>query len=70
MCGIPPRQCCQSPNGCHPIIAVSIHFTLEYKIPQKNENGYIEMFISILARLFPINLGIIFYSVTIIETIK
>jgi hypothetical protein len=48
-----------------------VRSTLQYKLPQKNENDYNELFISILAHLFPINLNInCYYAIKIIETIK
>jgi hypothetical protein len=48
-----------------------IRSTLWYKIPQKNENDYKELFISNLANLFHINLNInYYYAIKIIETIK
>jgi hypothetical protein len=72
MCSIPPRQCCQPPNTGPPFMHVSICSTLQYKLPQKNENNYKELrvFISILANLFPINLNInCYYAIRIIESI-
>jgi hypothetical protein len=48
----------------------SIRSTLQYKLPQKNENDYNELFISVLAHLFLINLNINYYDIKIIETIK
>jgi hypothetical protein len=49
----------------------SIHSTLQYKLPQKNENDYNELFISILTHLLPINLNInCHYAVKTIEMIK
>jgi hypothetical protein len=71
MCHIPLQQCCQPPNVSPPIIAASIRSTLEYKLPQKNENDNNELFISILAHLFPINWNInCYHAIKIIETIK
>jgi hypothetical protein len=41
------------------------------KLPQKNKNDYNELFISILAHIFPINFNInCYYAIKIIETIK
>jgi hypothetical protein len=49
----------------------SVCSTLQYRLPQKNENNYNELFISILAQLFPINLNInCYYAIKTIETIK
>jgi hypothetical protein len=49
----------------------SICTILQYKLPQKNENNYSELFISILVHLFPINLNInCYYAIKITETIK
>jgi hypothetical protein len=45
MCSIPPWQCCQSPNVGPPFMPASIYSTLQYKLPQKNENDYNELFI-------------------------
>jgi hypothetical protein len=70
MCSIPPRQCCQPPNVGPPFMPASIRSTLQYKLPQMNENDYNELFISILAHLFPINLNIYYCAIKIIETIK
>jgi hypothetical protein len=49
---------------------VSIRSTLRYKLVQKNDNNYKELFISILAHSFPINLNVnLYYAINIIETI-
>jgi hypothetical protein len=49
----------------------SICSTLQCKLPQKNEKNYNELFISIFAHLFPINLNNHCpYALTIIETLK
>jgi hypothetical protein len=50
---------------------VPIRCTCQYKLPQKNENDYNELFISILAHLYPINLNInSYYVIKIIQMIK
>jgi hypothetical protein len=52
-------------------MSASIHCTPQYKLPQENENDYNELFISILAHVFPINLNInCYYVIKIIEMIK
>jgi hypothetical protein len=49
----------------------SMRSTLQYKLPQKNDNDYNKLFISILAHLFLINLNMnCYYGIKIIETIK
>jgi hypothetical protein len=49
----------------------SIHCTIQYKLPQKNENEYNELFISIFGHLFLNNLNInCCYGIKIIEMIK
>jgi hypothetical protein len=49
----------------------SIRCTLIYKLPWKNENDCSELFISILAHLFPINLNInCYYGIMIIEMVE
>jgi hypothetical protein len=51
-------------------MSTSIPSTLQYKFPQKNENDKNEVFISILAHMFPINLNInCYYAIKNIETI-
>jgi hypothetical protein len=65
ICSIPLQQCCKPPYASPPVT----HATLQYKLPQKNENNYNELFISILEHLFLINLNInCDYTVKIIET--
>jgi hypothetical protein len=50
---------------------VSIRSTIQYKLPQQEENDNNELFISILAHLFPSNLHInCYYAIKIIKTIK
>jgi hypothetical protein len=50
---------------------VSIHCTLQYKLPQKKENYYNELFISILVHFFPIHLNInCYYDIKVIEMMK
>jgi hypothetical protein len=54
-----------------PFMPASIHSTLQYKLPQKNENDYNELFISMLAHLFPISLNInCYYVIKVIQMIK
>jgi hypothetical protein len=49
----------------------SICSTLQYKLLEKNENDYNELFISILVHLFPVNLDInCYYAIKIIEMIR
>jgi hypothetical protein len=49
----------------------SIRSTLQYTFLQKNENDYNELFTSILAHLFPINLNINYcYAIEVSEMIK
>jgi hypothetical protein len=48
-----------------------IHCNLQYKLPQKNGNEYNELFISVLAQFFPINLSIhCYYAIKTIEMLK
>jgi hypothetical protein len=49
-CSSPPRQCCQPPNAGPPFMPTSIPSTHQFKLQQKNENDYDELYISILAR--------------------
>jgi hypothetical protein len=58
ICSIPSRQCCQPANAGPPFTLASIRSTSQHELPQKNEHDYTELFISILAHLFPINLNI------------
>jgi hypothetical protein len=58
MYSIPQRQCCQPPNAGPPFMPTSIRSTLQHELPEKIENNYNELFTSVLAHLFPINLNI------------
>jgi hypothetical protein len=52
-------------------MSASIRCTLQYNLPQKNENEYDGLFISILAHLFPVNLTIqCYYAIKITEALK
>jgi hypothetical protein len=65
------QQCCQPPKTGPPFMPVSVHSTLQYNLPEKNENDYYELYISILAHLFPIDLNInCYHAIKIIEMIK
>jgi hypothetical protein len=49
----------------------SIRSTLQYSLPQKNKKDYNELFISIWAHLFPINVNIhCYYAIKITEKLK
>jgi hypothetical protein len=71
MCLILLQQCCQPSNASPWVVPASIHSAHQYKLPQRKESDYSELFISALAHLFPINLNInCCYAIKIIETIK
>jgi hypothetical protein len=59
ICSILPWQFYQPPNAGPPLMPASIRSTLQRKLPQRNENDYSELFISILAHLFPVNFTLI-----------
>jgi hypothetical protein len=72
MCFLHLRLFCQPQNAGPSLMPPSIRSTLQYKLPQKNENDYNELqFISILAHLSRNNLKFhCYHAIKIIENIK
>jgi hypothetical protein len=72
VCFILLRLFCQPQNAGPSLMPHSIRSTLQYKLPQKNENEYIELqFISILAQSSRNNLNFhCYHAIKIIENIK